>query len=78
MTASIASTTTAAGPTLDDIRSWPATVSIPMANTAIGLSASHGYALAKRGEYPARVLKVGGRYRVITASVVALLSDEAA
>lgn len=65
-------------PTLDEVRAWPATVDIPTACRAIGLSKSHGYELAKRGEYPARVLKVGGRYRVITASIVALLSDEAA
>jgi hypothetical protein len=62
-------------PTLDEIRHWPATVDIPKANTALGLSRAHGYALAQRGEYPARVLKVGGRYRVVTASIVHLLSE---
>lgn len=67
--------TQAMAPTLDEIRRWPATVDIPKANTALGLSRAHGYALAQRGEYPARVLKVGGRYRVVTASIVRLLSE---
>jgi hypothetical protein len=62
-------------PTLDEIRHWPATVDIAMANTALGLSRAHGYALAKRGEYPARILKLGGRYRVVTASIIRLLSE---
>jgi hypothetical protein len=65
----------AMAPTLDEIRRWPATVDIPKANAALGLSRAHGYALAQRGEYPARVLKVGGRYRVVTASIVRLLSE---
>jgi hypothetical protein len=65
----------AMAPTLDEIRRWPATVDIPKANMALGLSRAHGYALAQRGEYPARVLKVGGRYRVVTASIVRLLSE---
>jgi predicted DNA-binding transcriptional regulator AlpA len=46
-----------------------------MANTALGLSRAHGYALAQRGEYPARILKLGGRYRVVTASIIRLLSE---
>jgi hypothetical protein len=62
-------------PTLVEIRHWPATVDIPMANTALGLSRAHGYALAQRGEYPARILKLGGRYRVVTASIIRLLSE---
>lgn len=65
----------AIAPTLDEIRHWPATVDIPTANTALGLSRAHGYALAQRGEYPARVLRMGARYRVVTASIVRLLSE---
>jgi hypothetical protein len=65
----------AMAPTLNDIRGWPATVDIPMANTALGLSRAHGYALAQQGEYPARILKLGGRYRVVTASIIRLLSE---
>jgi hypothetical protein len=75
VTAELADPVQALAPTLDEIRHWPATVDIPRANTALGLSRAHGYALAQRGEYPARVLKLGGRYRVVTASIVRLLSE---
>ncbi len=58
-------------PTLDEIRAWPATVDIPTAARAYGLSRAYAYELASRAAFPARVLKVGGRYRVVTASILA-------
>jgi hypothetical protein len=60
-------------PTLAEIRSWPATVDIAAAARALGISRSHAYALVERGEFPATVLPVGHRLRVITASLVAIL-----
>lgn len=60
-------------PTLDEIRSWPATVGVPEAARAIGVSKSHLYELVKRGEAPVRVLSFGTRHRVVTASIVRLL-----
>lgn len=60
-------------PTLAEIRTWPATVDIAAAARALGISRSHAYALAKRGEFPAAVLPVGQRLRVITASLIAML-----
>lgn len=53
----------------------PPTLDVPTASEHLGISRSHGYALARRGEFPARVLNVGGRLRVVTASLVALLSE---
>lgn len=63
-------------PTLDEIRKWPATVNVPRAGLAFGLTRSHAYDLASKGEFPARVIKVGGRYRVVTASIVKALSGD--
>ena len=63
-------------PTLDDVRGWPATVSVPTACKPLGVCNSHGYALVARGEFPARVIRVGGRVRVVTASLVRLLEDQ--
>lgn len=60
-------------PTLDEIRTWPATVSIPQAADGLGISKSHLYDLVKRGEAPVRTLSFGARHRVITASLVSLL-----
>jgi len=61
-------------PTLAEIKSsWPATVNVPDANRAGGWSDSHGYDLIGRGEYPFKVLRVGGRIRVLTASIIRVL-----
>lgn len=64
-------------PTLSEIRQWPATVTVAEASRAFGISRSHGYDLITRGEFPARVLVVGNTKRVVTASIVALLSEAA-
>jgi hypothetical protein len=60
-------------PTLSEIRTWPATVDIASAARALGISRSHAYTLAERGEFPATVLTVGHRLRVVTASLIAIL-----
>lgn len=63
-------------PTLDQVKTWPPTVSIAEASAAFGFSRSFGYELAKRGEFPAKVLPVQGRiYRVSTASILAALDN---
>lgn len=60
-------------PTLTEIRAWPATVDIAAAARALGISRSHAYALVERGEFPATVLPVGHRLRVVTASLITIL-----
>jgi hypothetical protein len=67
-----------ANPTLDDIRRWPATVDVATAGSAFGLSRSYAYELARTGGLPARVIQVGGRYRVVTASIIAALGENGA
>ncbi|QXE39562.1 hypothetical protein KQY30_33590 [Streptomyces sp. GMY02] len=37
---------------------------------------STGYGLAKQGEYPVRVLRLGNAYRVVTADLLKLLGLE--
>ncbi len=49
------------------------TVDLPFANSALGISRAHGYALAQRGNYPVKVLKLGCSYRVITADLLNVL-----
>lgn len=66
-----------AGPTLDEVRTWPATVDLRRACAALGISQSWGYELARTDEFPAKVLTVRGRKRVITASLVSVLSGTA-
>jgi hypothetical protein len=60
-------------PTLEEVRQWPATVSIAQACKAIGYSVSWGYELANAGEFPCRILAVRGRKQVITASLIEVL-----
>lgn len=63
-------------PTLDEIRStWPAVVRIAQASTAFDISRAHGYNLVKAGQFPAKVIEAGGRKVVVTASIIAVLSD---
>ncbi|MEU9342035.1 helix-turn-helix domain-containing protein [Streptomyces sp. NPDC048278] len=64
------------GPTLDQVRSWPATVSVPKAATALGVSRSYLHELIRRGEAPVELVPFGGRRRVITASLVRLLEGD--
>ncbi|MYV56484.1 helix-turn-helix domain-containing protein [Streptomyces sp. SID3212] len=65
--------TTAQVPTLTEVRSWPATVSVAEAAHALGVSKSHLYDLVRRGEAPVRIVPLGTRHRVVTASLVHLL-----
>ncbi|GHB20381.1 hypothetical protein [Streptomyces chryseus] len=51
----------------------PAAVDLETGNRALGLGRSKGYELAKRGQYPCKVLRLGNAYRVVTADLLALL-----
>lgn len=59
-------------PTLDEIRTWPATVSIAEAARALGVSRSQLYDLVRNNEAPIKVLKLGS-IRVVTASLIETL-----
>lgn len=62
-------------PTLTEIRRWPATVSVRMAAAAFGISTSHAYELITKGEFPAAIIRLGARRRVVvTESIVHALS----
>lgn len=60
-------------PTLDEIRAWPATVNPATGGLPFGISRAYAYELIKRGEFPAQVIAVGGKTRVITASILQVL-----
>lgn len=64
-------------PTLADIRSWPATISVVEAAEALGCSKTYLYDRIKQGDSPVKTIPVGDRrYVVITADLVRLLSGE--
>ncbi|MFF3689997.1 integrase [Streptomyces sp. NPDC002187] len=61
------------GLTRAELLALPAAVDLDTANRALSIGRSTGYALAKRGQYPCRVLRLGNAYRVITADLLSIL-----
>jgi excisionase family DNA binding protein len=61
------------GMTRAELLALPVTVDVATAARALGLGRSTGYELARRGEFPCRVLRVGGSYRVPTADLLRVL-----
>lgn len=61
------------GLTRAELLALPVTVDIGTAARALGLGRSTGYELARRGEFPCRVLHVGSSYRVPTAELLRVL-----
>ncbi|OKI00911.1 hypothetical protein A6A06_18615 [Streptomyces sp. CB02923] len=61
------------GMSREDLLTLPVAVDLETGNRALGLGRSKGYALAKRGQYPCKVLRLGNAYRVVTADLLELL-----
>jgi hypothetical protein len=55
--------------TLAELLELPTTVDLETGNRAFGIGRSLGYKLAQRGEYPCKVIKAGGAYRIVTADL---------
>lgn len=64
-------------PTLREVRGWPATCDPAQAALALGISRSTTYECLRRGDFPVQAVRVGGRWRVITASLVNVLEGNA-
>lgn len=61
------------GLTGDELLGLPAVIDLDTANRALLIGRSTGYGLAKHGEYPVKVLRLGNAYRVVTADLLKLL-----
>lgn len=61
------------GPTREDYQALPPALDIPEAARLLNIGRTLAYELAKRGEFPVRLLRLGNRYRVPTADLLALL-----
>ncbi|MFF4532617.1 hypothetical protein ACFY1P_25540 [Streptomyces sp. NPDC001407] len=61
------------GMTREELLTLPAAIDLDTGNRALGLGRSKGYGLAKRGQYPCKVLRLGKAYRVVTADLLNLL-----
>lgn len=58
------------GMTHAELDALPVSVDLMVACRAHGIGRTLGYDLAKRGEFPCRVLKIGNRYRVTRADLL--------
>lgn len=56
-----------------ELLNLPTAFPLDVANRALNLGRTTGYDLAKRGEYPVRVLRLGNAYRVARADLLRLL-----
>lgn len=71
-----ASSREARGLTGDELLALPAVIDLNTSNRALMIGRSTGYGLAKQGEYPVKVLRLGNAYRVVTADLLKLLGLE--
>ncbi|WP_282105053.1 MULTISPECIES: helix-turn-helix domain-containing protein [unclassified Crossiella] len=58
-----------------ELSSLPVTVDLLTAARALGIGRTTAYTLAKRGEMPVKVLRLGKSYRVITSDLRRLLES---
>ncbi|WP_234325532.1 hypothetical protein [Streptomyces sp. NRRL S-146] len=59
-----------------EVLALPVSFPLDTANRAFGIGRTTGYGLAKRGEYPCPVLRIGNAYRVTRADLFAVLGIE--
>jgi hypothetical protein len=72
MTSSTEATTAVWTPEV--IRRLGMTTDVTTAGAILGIGRSKAYELAKSGQFPVAVLRIGRRYLVPTAAILALLS----
>jgi hypothetical protein len=56
-----------------EVLALPAVVDVVTAGRALGVGRTRAYALARAGEFPCRVIRVGSTYQVPTAGLLVLL-----
>lgn len=54
----------------------PTTVSVETAARALGLGRTRAYQLARQGQFPCKVVRIGTSYRIVTADLRRLLGIE--
>lgn len=62
--------------TANEIRALPAVVDLTTAGRALGIGRTKAHALARAGEFPVPLLRLGTRYRVRRADLLELLGIE--
>jgi predicted DNA-binding transcriptional regulator AlpA len=62
--------------TLDEVRAWPPTVDVDEASRALGISKGHIYNSIKRGQFPIKIIRIGSRTKIVTASLITFLEGK--
>ena len=60
-------------PTIAQLRSGPPSVGLMTAAAVLGIGRTRAYELARTGQFPVRLLRIGSTYRVPTAELLSLL-----
>ena len=60
-----------------DPRTLPPTLDIVSAARLLGIGRTTAYRLARHGQFPVPILRIGGRYKVPTAPLLTLLGVDA-
>ncbi|GIJ09168.1 hypothetical protein Van01_23820 [Micromonospora andamanensis] len=63
--------------TIEAVRALGLTTDVETAGAILGIGRSKAYALAKRGQFPVRVLRVGRNYVVPVPAILELLGVRA-
>lgn len=59
-----------------ELHAIPVSVNLPTAGRAFGMGRTRAFELAKAGEFPCRVIKVGNKYRVPRSAIFEALGIE--
>jgi hypothetical protein len=62
--------------TVEDLRALPAFTDVETAARVLGIGRTRAYDLAKRGEFPCKVIRIGTSYRVATADLLRMAGLE--
>lgn len=57
------------GMSVEELHALPVSVDLPTAGRAFGIGRTKAHELARRGEFPCRILRVGAKYRVPRAAI---------
>ncbi|MFG2021852.1 helix-turn-helix domain-containing protein [Actinomadura geliboluensis] len=60
----------------DELLALPTTISVETAARAIGLGRTRAYQLARQGQFPCKVIRIGTSYRIVTVDLRRLLGIE--
>jgi hypothetical protein len=62
--------------TVEEVANLPVVVDLVTAGSVLGMGRTTAYEAVRRAEFPVPVMRIGSRYRVVTAHLLDLLGVE--